>query len=125
MKFAGKEVSKEGVQRTVALLKHFRAFLASDCQLMSDPLAGFDTRCSLHLTKERARRLLHYIIDVAINRKAGIPDFPHEKCHLDFQNRLRRDQQRLKDIHNRIRVYQFETKEVQRRFSHLLSRYDD
>jgi hypothetical protein len=41
------------------------------------------------------------------------------------QTELRRDQQALAKIRERIRVYQFATPEVRRRFGHLLSRYDD
>ncbi len=50
-----------------------------------------------------------------------------ETCHCEtcadpsLMMRYRRDQQRLREIQNRVRVYQFETAEVNRRFSHLLS----
>jgi hypothetical protein len=47
------------------------------------------------------------------------------KWDNDYQVRLWRDSRRLRDIANRIRVYQFETSEARNRFSHLLSRYDD
>jgi hypothetical protein len=38
---------------------------------------------------------------------------------------LKRDAYRLLDIRNRIRVYQFETPELTRRFGHLLAHHDD
>ena len=50
---------------------------------------------------------------------------PGGKHCKDYQASLRRDQRRLVDIANRIRVYQFETDEVRHRFGHLLARYDD
>ena len=56
---------------TLALLQHFRNFLKSDCAEMRDPYDSWQERM---LNKEQARRKLHWLIDVAINRKAGIPD---------------------------------------------------
>lgn len=43
------------------------------------------------------------------------------KMSSDYETRSRRDKYRLRDISRRIRVYQFETEEVRRRFGHLLS----
>jgi hypothetical protein len=48
-----------------------------------------------------------------------------KKDDYDYLMNLRRDFYKLKDIHNRIRVYQFNTQEVRSRFSHLLSNYHD
>lgn len=56
---------------TLALLKHFRAFLASECRVMHDPYSGWMKN---ELDKPQARKKLQWLINVAINRKAGIPD---------------------------------------------------
>ena len=59
-----------------------------------------------------------------IDNKAGIEQVGRK--HSDqYQTGLMRDGYRLRDIRNRIRVYQFETPELTRRFGHLLARYDD
>jgi len=43
----------------------------------------------------------------------------------EWQIRMRRDRNRLADIAGRIRVYQFETPEIDRHFGHLLAHFDD
>jgi hypothetical protein len=59
-----------------------------------------------------------------IDNKAGIEQFGRK--HSDqYQMGLKRDAYRLRDIRNRIRVYQFETPELTRRFGHLLAHHDD
>ncbi len=116
---AGATVTKSQVTATIALFRYFHRFLKSDCTHCLIP--GDWTRRKL--TKQEARRHLDRLIDVAINRKAGIPDETYAEC--EQMTHWRRDQQRLRDIGQRIRVYQFETVEVRQRFGHLLSRYDD
>mgnify|MGYP001565119092 FL=1 len=60
-----------------------------------------------------------------INRKEGPYDV-WRKQDPDYQVKLRRDQDRLhQKIRARVRVYQFETDDVRRRYGHLLDRYDD
>lgn len=57
-----------------------------------------------------------------INERGGLQVPPHDDRWYCFQ----RDADRLKQIRTaRVRHYQFETKHARRRFSHLLSRYDD
>lgn len=109
----------EKIRATVKLLQYYRAFLRSDCREAKDP-----QQWGFYLNQSQARRRLHLLIDVAINRKAGIAC--RDRCcdPLIWVGWLR-DRQRLLEIHKRIRVYQFETEEVKKRFSHLLSRYDD
>ena len=116
---AGKPVTRDQIRGTIGLFRHFHRFLSSDATHCLIP--GDWTRRKL--TKEQARRHLDRLIDVAINRKAGIPDETYAEC--EQMTHWRRDQQRLRDIGQRIRVYQFETVEVRQRFGHLLSRYDD
>jgi hypothetical protein len=59
-----------------------------------------------------------------IDDKAGI-EHSGRKHSDQYQTGLMRDAYRLRDIRNRIRVYQFETPELTRRFGHLLARHDD
>ena len=47
------------------------------------------------------------------------------KWDCNYQIQLWRDSRRLSDIANRIRVYQFDTREAQSRFSGRLSSYND
>jgi len=47
------------------------------------------------------------------------------KWDNDYQVRMWRDSRRLRDIANRIRVYQFESEEARSRFSDLLATRDD
>jgi hypothetical protein len=110
------------LRNTIRLLSYYRRFLASDCGECVDPE---DPSPFGRLTKDQARRRLYFLLDVAINRKAGIPDEPFPKCGQDYQLRLRRDQSRLRDLARRVRVYQFETGKVRRRFGHLLASRED
>jgi hypothetical protein len=91
---------------------------------MNDPLSGWPSGV-FTLTKAEARKRLWHMINVAINRKAGSPDEPSKKWGDSYQAQCRRDQEALRKLHHGIRVYQFDTREVRRRFGHLLSRYDD
>lgn len=109
----------EMIRATVNLLRYYRAFLRSGCREAKDP-----QQWGFYLDKDQARRRLHWLIDVAINRKAGI-ECRWRCCGPLTWSGWRRDQQRLRDIHRRIRIYQFETETVRTRFSHLLSRPDD
>ncbi len=58
-----------------------------------------------------------------INEELNIPWTRKQKD--SWQAAIVRDRHRLEDIRRRIRVYQFETPEMMRRFGHLLARYDD
>jgi hypothetical protein len=113
---------RELLRNTIALLSYLRRFLRSDCRECVDPS---DPARFGRLTKDEARRHLHYLLDVAINRRNGMSDEPFPKCADDYQLRLRRDQSRLQDMARRVRVYQFETSEVRRRFGHLLVSRED
>ena len=108
---------KSEIAATLTLLKWFRAFLKSNADEAKDPYSDFGSR----MKKPEARRKLYWLVNVAINRKAGIPDSFGLRDTPDYRASLRRDQNRLKDIAIRIRVYQFETAEVRDRFSGRLS----
>ena len=72
--------------------------------------------------RDQYRRRFYFYLETAINRKAGISDCPGRKASREYQTMLYRDQRRVRDrVLNRVRVYQFETKEARKRFSHLLS----
>lgn len=72
------------------------------------------------------RRELRRALDSRINAKAE-PDRPRgRRDDPDHVRALRQDQRDLRDrVARRVRVYQFRTPEVRRRFGHLLARYDD
>ena len=59
------------VVATLDTLRYFRAFLASDCRVMRDPYSGW---MGTELDKREARQKLTWLVNVAINRKANIPD---------------------------------------------------
>jgi hypothetical protein len=114
-------IQPDKIRNTVWLLRHIKAFIDSSYMEMQDPVRGF----GFALTKMEARKLLIWLINIAINRKAGIQDCPSRKHSARYQTSMLRDKNRLEDIANRIRVYQFETPEISKRFGHLLSSFDD
>lgn len=61
------------IRATLALLRHYRAFSASDCQSMRDPTTGWH---GVELDKPAAAHRLRWLVLVAINRKAGVPEEP-------------------------------------------------
>jgi hypothetical protein len=61
----------ERIVATLRTIQHFRAFLASDSSIMHDPYSGWMRD---ELDKLAAQRKLSWLVNVAINRKAGIPD---------------------------------------------------
>lgn len=69
----GAYLSKEPneIAGTTALVRHFRAFMRSSAPQMRDPYDEWQSRT---LNKKEAQRKLAFLIDVAINRKAGVPD---------------------------------------------------
>lgn len=73
-------------------------------------------------TAGEAKRRCLAALDSRINARAGfVPRDSRENVGSMF-----RDADRLKDINTRrVRVYQFETRAVYKRFAHLLARHDD
>ena len=62
----------------------------------------------------------------ALHRRITGPLPAWRKLDPQYQIALRRDADRVRDrVERRVRVYQFETQEITRRFGHLLARYDD
>lgn len=74
------ETDKRAIAATKALLKYFRDFLASDAKLAKIPeqvkglTALLNTGNGGSMDKEQAKQALRSLIDIAINRKAGISD---------------------------------------------------
>lgn len=124
--FAGKTVTTEQIRATVAELTYYRAFLRSDparykrCRDLTNDHRGYE------MDRSQCRAWLGYLVNTAINRKAGIPDTKGRKQESDWQWAARRDQRKLHDkIRHHVRVYQWETRKVRERFSHLLADRDD
>lgn len=112
---------------TLATLRWYRSFIRSGSESAINPgRSGREAWRGETMTRAEAQRQLTDLIDVAINRKAGVPDVIGRRDESSHLISLRRDQRRLEDIRRiRLRVYQFETAEVRARFSHLLASFDD
>lgn len=76
----------QAIVATLATLRHFQAFLASDCRVMHDP---YERNFPVELNKRQAERKLHWLIQVAINRKAGVPESRGRYDTDDSQRHLR------------------------------------
>lgn len=109
---------KKKITATIKVLKYFKDFLKSDCERMIDPYSDWQRK---ELTKEQTKQKLAWLINMAINRKAGIPDYPSRKHSDMYQTDLRRDYNFLIDIKNRIIVRRFNLPEINKRFGHLLT----
>jgi hypothetical protein len=126
--YAGKPCVASQVRGTLAILRYYREFLASDCEKGRDPE---DRHWENVITKEYARQRLAFLIHVAINRKAGIPDITCRRQDAAYQHDLHKD---CADIRNyrrsRIRPWglngrRFRTDVIQERFGYFLDRDDD
>ena len=101
---------------TIKLITWYKNFIASDCELARIPGDDFHRT----MTQTEAQKHLDDSLNRSIN--AGFPI----QTYRDGDIALLRDKRRIQDIQQRrIRVYQFETRLVQRRFSHLLSNHND
>jgi len=71
---------KQAISATKALLQYFRDFLASDAKFAKVPTSayGWTTEGEV-MDKDEAKRRLRSLIDIAINRKVGIPDLTPEQ----------------------------------------------
>ncbi|SET44351.1 Protein of unknown function [Nitrosomonas marina] len=74
------DLDKNAVSATADLLKYFRDFIRSDATTAQVPqdLMGF-AGGRMTMNKESAQQILRRLIDVAVNRKAGIPDATQEQ----------------------------------------------
>jgi hypothetical protein len=114
--YAGVPCTHEQIKGTLTLLRWYRAFVNSDYQE-----ARILGEWGMYMNREEARRRLMHMLDVAINRRGRLPEKRGRKDDYDYQIHPRRDRDRLRQIHSRIIVRQFETVEVRSRFAHLLS----
>lgn len=85
--------------------------------------------CNPSLDATGWRREFRSALNNRINAKGGVEPMsrycpPNLNPAYNYSGFVR-DQQRLKDIRRRVRVYQFETRAVRERFGHLLSSYDE
>lgn len=73
-------IEKQAISATKALLQYFRDFIASDAKFAKVPESAYGwTATGDVMDKEEAKRRLRSLIDIAINRKAGIPDLTPEQ----------------------------------------------
>ena len=75
-------------------------------------------------------RFMMDALNARINLRGGLMSLGGplnaRKGTTEYQCDLRRDVRSLRDIlHTRLRVYQFSTPEMTKRYGHLLARYDD
>jgi hypothetical protein len=131
---AGEPVTLAEVKGTLSMLRYYRAFLRSDprkygeCARITVGVRSARDALFLGQTMDRdeTRRWLGYIVNMAINRKAGIPDEGRRKRDPDYQIRLRRDCAYIRNwLNHRMRFYSLETPEMRKRYGHLVARYDE
>lgn len=125
LSMASRPVTLDQVRGTIRLITYYRRFLRSSFAACVNPEG---TRYGAEpLTKAQAEARLHYLLDVATNRRAGMPDQPHGRNHdPDQWWRMVRDQRAVHDrIRSRVVVRQFETRACRERFADLLTTRED
>lgn len=95
--------AKEGIAATAALLRYFNDFIKSSFERAKVPpgLEGFAARSvgsSGTMTKTEATKILHDLVDIAINRKGGIELTPEQEREY---NDYRHDARIIDDYMNR------------------------
>lgn len=127
--------SREAIAATLGLLRHFRAFLASDCREMRDPFELAEWRDGAsRLDKPAAARKLGWLVNMAISRKGGrclpINDSaaggvlnhrgkPARKWSADYQRGLMQDAYEVN--RPRLVIRGLRTPELQRRFAERIA----
>ena len=121
-------IEKRKIAGTLKMLRFYRSFIQSDsryaeCPDLQDVLFRMGT-----LGRDAAQARLWKLVNTAINRKAGIPDY-----HYDVE--LWRDCQLVQHLAHRNnpsglqwRTWhpkQFRTRWIQRRYGHLYQRDED
>lgn len=125
--FAGKEFTRDQITGTVKLLRYYRDFIKSDKEQAKDPegMWGYGV-----IDKSQAKHRLAYLINVAINRKAGIPDVVGRKQTSDYQRDLWAD---CRDVNewrrsnarwNKRPRYRLRTPEIHRYFERIWKEQD-
>ncbi len=105
--------------KTWRLLKQAMIEHGSDCSIRK----GWDGWPS---TVGKEYREVLKALDRRINARAGLNVPRGKKDCIDWYYRAYRDQQAIqRHMLDRVRIYQFETRQCRERFAHLLSSYDD
>jgi hypothetical protein len=120
--FAGKEFTKEQITGTLKLLRYYRDFIRSDKDQAKDPegMWGYGV-----MNKSHARHRLKFLINAAVNRKAGIPDEVGRKQTSDYQRDLWFDCRQINHWRANGSFWssrpreRFRTSEIQKRFEAL------
>ena len=73
------DADKTAISATLQLFKAFKSFIDSDKQSARIPDSMPNVNGTSVMNKDEAKKLLRYLLDVAINRKAGIPDMTEEQ----------------------------------------------
>ena len=93
--------------------------------LAAKPGTSFKVDWHTQWTKEEFFQEYYEVLDKAINARAGVA-FKGRKFDSDYQTNLLRDKQAIENrLQHRIIVRQFNTPEVTKRFSHLLTTRED
>lgn len=121
------------IKSTTMILRYYRDFLRSDSTKYAK-CARFTVSCRTvrdaqfyggEMDRIQCRSWLKHIVNVAINRKAGIRDVACRKQQDDYYWQLRRDCYAVRAwLNHRVRFYGLETPELRRHYGHMISRRD-
>lgn len=73
------DADKSAISATLQLFKAFKNFIESEYESARIPAGMPNINGTSRMNKEEAKKLLGYLLDVAINRKAGIPDMTSDQ----------------------------------------------
>jgi hypothetical protein len=125
------EATREQVRGTLSLLRYYRRAIEELPEGRKVRVPGRDNWGHYMDSLEAATRLYKMQAEAILRKAGSLPPLNHRgkpcrKWDAMEQTRMVRDCYRVRDrVTRRVRVYQFETAEVRRRFGHLLSRYDE
>ena len=116
------EVNRKKIQGTIALIKRAREVRAAKLPEDAQIKVGWGHSVTPGQYGLKWNRQFHN----AINLKSGLMGWKEIDDYQDEYIKMTRDQGNLHSILRiRLRVYQFETKEVGKRYSHLLADRSD
>jgi len=122
VEYAGKKFTPEQIRGTTKFLRYYRAFIASDKEQARDPEGQWGYGV---INKDQARYRLKYLINVAVNRKVGIPDVVGRKQEPIYQRDLQADAREIREWRRRrlvpagLRPGRFRNAEVQKRCGYI------
>lgn len=122
--------NKGSLSWTLKMIKHYRAFIRSECGFKSCRDLQDNWRIAVLVGRDAVQARLWRLVNTAINRKAGIPDsFPPSEHDIE----LWRDCQLVQHLVHRNNSSglqwltwhprRFRTNYMQRRYGHLLDHY--